>query len=71
MHSQKPISSNPEIQFQVYSIVPAQITQAGYVDFMGIWEKYKQTALFCGEERWPCSDEVCSTAIQTIAWGPA
>lgn len=57
MHSQKPISSNPEIQLQVYSIIPVQITYAGYMDFTEIWDKSKQTSFFF-------------FFLQKVAWGP-
>ena len=70
MHSQKPISSNPEIQLQVYNIIPVQITYAGYMDFTEIRDKSKQTSLFFEEEKLPFSDRVNSTAIQNVAWGP-
>lgn len=70
MHSQKPISSNPEIQPQVYSIIPVQITNTGYTDFTEIWDKSKQTSPFFEEEKLPFSDRVGSTAIRKVAQGP-
>lgn len=73
MHSQKPIPTHPEIQLQIYSIIPAQTTCAGYLDFTGIWDKSKQTALFVMERGCPSVTEFAVQPSKTwhgvLGWG--
>lgn len=54
MSSQKRISSNSATQLQIYSIGPAQITDAACMDFTEIWDKSKQmcTSGLSLEYRW-------------------